>query len=399
LSNSAHVYDVIVLGLGAMGSASVYQLAKRKQRVLGIDQFSPPHTMGSSAGETRITRKAIGEHSSYTKMSLRAYELFDEIEKETGKKLLTITGGLMISGRGAGIHQVPKFFKNTLKAAETYGIKHDVLDAADIRKRFPQFNVLNEEHAYYEYDAGFLCPELCIASQIGLAEKYGADLHLNEKLLSFKEHGDHVSVITDRGSYQANALVCTAGAWIAQFLPPDLAPTFKVYRQILTWFDIRGCYEKFTADKFPVFIWEIHQGFYGFPAISGSDGGLKVGIMEYSQLVTPETVDRQVSESEKARAFERYVRQCFPDVGSTCLRAQVCMYTTTPDSGFVVDRIGNNGSIIMCSACSGHGFKHSAAIGESIAELVTNGKTTLDISSFTAGRFRTDRFTAKLPQS
>lgn len=392
MNNAAKVYGAIVLGLGAMGSASVYQLAKKGISVLGIDQFAPPHTMGSSGGETRITRKAIGEHSSYTPMSIRAYELFSDIENQTGKKLLTITGGLMITGRGAGIHRVPSFFNNTLEAARTYSIKHDVFDAGDIRKRFPQFNVADEEVAYYEHDAGFLCPETCIEAQLGLAEMHGADLHLNEKVVSISERGDLVLVTTEGGTYQAVSLICSAGAWIARFLPPDLAPLFKVYRQLLSWFDVHGCYSMFTPDKFPVFIWEIYDGFYGFPAVKGALGGLKVGTVDYSQPITPETLDRDVHDQERISVYENYVRQCFPAVGATCLKSQVCMYTTTPDAGFVVDRIGKNGSIIVCSACSGHGFKHSSAIGECMAELVIEGKSRLDISAFTA-----NRLTANLP--
>src|SRR6266576_1649644 len=195
-------YDVLVLGLGAMGSAAAFQLAKRGQKLLGLDQFAPPHRLGSSHGETRITRLAIGEGEHYTPLVLRSHELWREIEKETGADLLTITGGLVISStaRTAKLH-VDGFFSNTVAAAEKYRIPHQILSAEDIRRRFPPFHVREDEIGYYEPSAGFLRPEACIEAQLQLARKYGAVIHVNEKVLHFQASTDEVTVTTEEGVY------------------------------------------------------------------------------------------------------------------------------------------------------------------------------------------------------
>src|SRR5580692_10504360 len=160
-------YQAIVIGLGAMGSAALYQLAKRGASVLGIDRYAPPHVHGSSHGDTRITRLAIGEGEHYTPLARRSHEIWREIEKETGADLLTVTGGLILSSptKTAFTH-VEDFFENTLAAARKHGIAHELLDAGEIRKRFPQFAVRNDEVGYFEKEAGFLRPEECVRSQL-----------------------------------------------------------------------------------------------------------------------------------------------------------------------------------------------------------------------------------------
>ena len=378
-------YNSIILGLGAMGSASVYQLAKRGARVLGIDQFSPPHIMGSTHGDTRITRQAIGEGTHYTPISLRSYELFREIERETGADLLTITGGLMISSPAAASIHVAGFFENTLSAARKFNIKHDVLNASQIRSRFPQFKVQDNENAYFEYDAGFLRPEACIRAQLQLAKKNGADIHTDERVTSFVQERGGVTVTTDRAEYRAEQLVVSAGPWLPQFLNPQLSSFFRVKRQVLYWFDVEPNLAEFEPSKFPIFIWELQagkQGTYGFPAIDGPHGGMKIATEDYTTTTTPTDVQREVTQEETSAMFENYVKPYFPGVNARCVKSAVCLYTVTPDAGFVVDRLPDAESIIVCSPCSGHGFKHSAAIGESIAQLVLDGRSRLDLSAF-----------------
>ena len=235
-----NTYDVIVLGLGAMGSAAAYQLAKRGARVLGLDQYSPPHTLGSSHGDTRITRLAIGEGTHYTPIAMRSHELWREIEKETGAELLTETGGLMISSPGRTGHlHVADFFSNTVAAAKKYAIEHEILDAAEIRRRFPPFAVRDNEIGYYEKAAGFLRPEECVRAQIKLARRYGADIRVNEKAHAFEASANGVTVTTSRGSYAADTLVLSAGPWLPELIGKKCAAQFAVRRQVLFWFDVR----------------------------------------------------------------------------------------------------------------------------------------------------------------
>ena len=384
-------YEFVVLGLGAMGSAAAYQLAKRGRKVLGIDQFTPPHRFGSSHGETRITRLAIGEGEHYTPLVLRSHELWREIEKEAEADLLTITGGLFISSsaRTAMLH-VDQFFSNTVAAAEKYRIPHQLLSAQEIRKRYPQFHVRDDELGYYEPSAGYLRPEACIAAQLQLARKYGVSIHTNEKVLSFHASRDEVTITTDQRHYTAAKLIISAGAWLPELIEETYAAPFKILRQVLFWFGVKGAITPFLPANCPIFIWELQgpqQAIYGFPAIDGADGGVKVATQQYEHTTTPETVNRDVSDEEAAAMHANYVAPYLPDLSSRCIKAVSCLYTATPDAEFVIDFHPKSKNIIIASPCSGHGFKHSAAIGEALAELALDGKSRFDLSPFRFARF------------
>lgn len=389
MSNS---FDTIVVGLGAMGSASLYQLAQRGIKALGIDLLAPPHTFGSSHGDTRITRQAIGEGDHYTPLSLRSYEIFREMERLTETSLLEVTGGLMISSLTAPVSvvHVPQFFQNTVAAAKKFGIKHEILNAKEMRLRFPQFNVEDDEMGYFEYDAAYLRPEEIIRVQLQLASELGATIHTNETVIGFEENAKGVEVYTNQGTYTAERLVLSVGPWLTELLP-QLKPVFKVYRQVLYWFDIADSFEQFAPPKFPLFIWQLkgaEAGVYGLPALDGPHGGFKIGSSNYlTEPVTPDSVERSVSAEETVEMFNSKVVRCFPLANKQCLKSAVCLYTVTPDSAFVIDWLPDSQRIVLCSPCSGHGFKHAAAIGESIAEMTTKGQSHLDLGAFKLSRF------------
>ena len=234
-------FDAIVIGLGAMGSAAIYQLAKRGKTVLGIDQFSPPHHYGSTHGECRIIRKAVGEGDQYVPLVLRSYELFREIEKETGSELLTITGGLTLESwqSDAVMHARHNFLDQTIRCAQKFNIRHEILESQDIKKRYPQFAVTNER-GYFEYDTGYLRPERCIEAQLRLAQSYNATIQTHERVISIAPSGNsEVRIRTSGGGYAAEKVIVTAGPWISEFLPPAYSQFFKVYRQVMYWFKIR----------------------------------------------------------------------------------------------------------------------------------------------------------------
>jgi sarcosine oxidase len=367
-------YDAIVLGLGAMGSATLYQLAKRGSRVLGIDRYSPPHAMGSSHGDTRITRLAIGEGEQYTPLAMRSHEIWREIESATGMDLLTTTGGLIVSSAGprATCH-VPGFFENTLAAARRYGIRHDLLDAADIRRRFPQFAVRDDEVGYFEHEAGFLRPEACVSAQLLLAERHGATIHCNEKAIGFAQGKDCVHLRTEHGEYLARRLVVTAGPWLPGLLGATWSGRFTVRRQALFWFGMRDAVEPFLPGRFPVFIWELAghaQPIYGFPAIDGALGGVKIASEQHEEATTPEAVQREVAPEEARAMFASQVAPYFPGLSRECVKALTCLYTMTADCNFVIEPHPDFPRVTVASPCSGHGFKHSAAIGETLARQV-----------------------------
>jgi sarcosine oxidase len=380
-------YDQIVVGLGAMGSATAYQLAKKGQKVLGIDQFDPPHSLGSSHGDSRMIRQAIAESPEYTPLVLRSYELWKQIAEEAGVDLLTITGlVIMVSNKEKGQN---KFLSNTIVAAKKYGIPHDVLDTDQILERFPMFSLRGDEQGYYEPSSGFLRPEACITAQLKLAEKYGAELHKNEKLLSYQEKDGGVIVKTDQYEYEADKLILTAGSWISELLPSKYKDNFKVYRQVLYWFEVKGNPEQFQVDKFPVFNWEFNSAMedylYGFPLIDESNA-MKVASEQYEETADPNNVVREVSNSEINKMYETYIKKNLPFLSNKCVNAKACLYTVTPDMQFVIDYHPDNGKVIFASPCSGHGFKHSAAIGELLADMATGQKTKVDITNFAMSR-------------
>jgi len=382
--------DVIVVGLGAMGSAACYQLARRGASVIGIDRYSPPHTLGSTHGETRITRQAIGEGEHFVPFALRSYEIWRELEAETGDDLLTVTGGLIIAGvSGHPLHGSADFLQTTIDAAVKFGIAHRILDAEEIAAEFPQFNVGGGERAYYEDAAGFLRPEACVAANLGVAEKLGVTLRRNERVERIEETAGGVNVVTDRGSYNAAKAIVTTGPWVNELIRNASAGVFKVYRQVLHWFDVSEAYEGFAVGNSSIFVWACgrreNDFFYGFPAIGGPGGGIKIATENFGQTTFADDADREVLAAEHDLVFDEYVSGRLKGVGRKCLRSAVCLYTMTPNSNFVIDRIGEN--LIVASPCSGHGFKHSAAIGETLAELALAGQTKIDISRFSVSQF------------
>ncbi|HKP69080.1 MAG TPA: N-methyl-L-tryptophan oxidase [Pyrinomonadaceae bacterium] len=377
--------DVIVIGLGAMGSAACYQLAKRGVKVIGIDRYSPPHTLGSTHGETRVTRLAIGEGEHFVPFALRSHEIWRELESETGDDLLTITGGLIMSSASEpSFHGSSNFLQTTIDAAQKFGIKHRVLNAGEITDEFPQFILSDNERGYFEDEAGFVRPESCVAAQLKQAEKNGAMLRRNERVLRVEKPGDGVSVVTDRGNYSAAKAIVSAGPWVNELVDGIPSDRFKIYRQVFFWFDISAAHEDYSADSFPIFIWSTGSGptdfFYGIPAVAGPGGGLKLATEEFEATTTPEYAERDVSGEESRRMFDTYVSGRLRGVGERCVRSAVCLYTTTSDCNFVIDWADEN--IFLASPCSGHGFKHSAAIGETLAELALTGTSTIDVSPF-----------------
>jgi sarcosine oxidase len=388
-------FPTIVLGLGAMGSAALYHLARKGHKVVGIDRFSPPHVYGSTHGDTRVTRLAIGEGEHYTPLALRSHELWRELERASGRSLLTTNGGLVISSSAKVAHcHVDGFFANTLAAAESYGIAHQVLDATAIRRRFPQFKVADDEQGYLERDAGFVRPEECVRAHLALAEAHGAEIRRNEEVVGFDASDREVIVTTHRDRYAADKLIVAAGPWLPSLLSERLARCFAIYRQTLFWFDLEGPIVPWLPERSPIFIWELQgrqQGIYGFPAIDGAGGGVKIATESFAGTTTPETVSREVGEDEKRSMYDDYVAPFLSGVSRRCVKALACLYTVTPDFGFVLDAHPDSERVIIVSPCSGHGFKHSPAIGEALSEWVIDGRSRFDLAPFGLKRFQAAR--------
>ena len=370
-----------MIGLGAMGSAALYQLAKAGQRVLGIDRFAPPHRMGSSHGETRITRLACGEGPEYTQFARRSHEIWRELEAKTGKSLLVQNGFLAISGEGprAANHENPDFLATTIEAAERASIAHELLNEAAIRKRYPAFNILAGDRAYFEPEAGYVFPEECIAAQLQQASALGAQVRTDETVKGFTTAGGTAQVTTDRDSYTADKIIISAGAWLPALLSRERADVFTVRRQVLYWFRLKpdAAVDHYRPDRFPVYIWQLpaRQAIYGFPWTGEGAPTIKIATEQYDTATSPDAIDRTVSESETRAMYDEYVAPYFPGASPDCDRSAVCMYTCVDKARFIIDELPGESRIIVASPCSGHGFKHSAAIGEALADLAINGKT------------------------
>jgi sarcosine oxidase len=380
-------YDVAIIGLGAMGASAALQLAKRGARVIGFDRFDPPHSFGSSHGETRVTRLAIGEGDHLTPLAMRSHELWREIERESRASLLGETGALIISSeQNAAQTHVSGFFRKTAAAAERFGIAHQVLDAAQIRARWPQFNVRDDEMGYFEPTAGFVRPEDCVRTQCMLARRHGVEIHARETAIGFDGFSGGVRIVTDRGCYSSNKLILAAGAWLPELLDQRYAPLFKVYRQTQFWFQVEDV-RAFAPEHFPVFIWELQnstRGIYGFPALHGA-GAIKVASETFEAATTPAATRRDVSAEEIATVYN-LVGSNVRGVTRRCIKATACLYTVTPDFGFVIDVHPDHENIVIASPCSGHGFKHSPAIGEMLADMVLGRTPRFDLSPFGLAR-------------
>jgi sarcosine oxidase len=389
----ADTADVIVVGLGAMGAATLYQLARRGVRAIGIDRFAPPHEQGSSHGESRITRQAVGEGDEYVPFVLRSHEIWRTLEAETGQSLLSPVGGLFLTSRMEGVrhHGQTDFIHRTIAIAARHGIAHEVLDAAEVQTRFPQFRLVGDELAYYEPGAGFLLPERCVAVQLERARAGGAVVREGETVVAIRPGASEVRVVTDRATYVAGKAVVTAGAWLPALLGGIFPGLLSVYRQTLYWFAPDDD-AAFAPARCPIFIWLHGAGdvdyFYGFPVVSR---GVKLATEQFTTTTDPDAVDRHVSDADVAWMHATHVRDRLPGVSARAVRTATCLYTVTPDSRFIVDEHPDTSRVLVASPCSGHGFKHSAALGEALAARVT-GTSGLDLSAFALSRFRNGAF-------
>ena len=385
--------DVAVVGLGAAGAATLYQLARRGVDAIGIDAYSPPHVMGSTHGDTRITREAIGEGEYYTPLVRRSHAIWRELESETGADLLTQCGGLIIEepGGGAAGHHRHQFLAQTVACATRYGIPHELLVASEVTARFPQFRLTGDEAAYFEPGAGFVRPERCVAAQLAVAERLGAGVHRDERVLALEaDTGGATRIRTHRDEYVAGRVVLAVGAWVRDFLEPRHQALFTVYRQVLAWFAVDSRAPDHSPGVMPVFIWGLRDGnsFYGFPEVDGA-GDIKAATEQLDTATSADSATLNVDPAEPRALYDGLIRAHLPGVTGRCVRSVRCLYTVTPDADFVIDDHPGLPGVMLVSPCSGHGFKHSAGIGEAIAQVVTDGTSDVDLSPFRIGRFET----------
>lgn len=374
------LYDAIVLGLGAHGSAAVYHLSKNNITVCGIDRFKPPHNMGSSHGQSRIIRQAYHESPMYVPLVMEAYKLWHELENISGKKLLLKTGGIMLGNENASVVTGAKL------SAETHALSYEYLNQENIEKKIPALKSGNNTVAVIEKDAGILFPEACIKAYLEQAEKNNASLFYNEVAKLITSKNGIVEVLTDKNVYQTKKLIVSAGAWLTQLMP-ELNLPLTVERQVLYWFKNtnNSLQQNLLPEKLPIYIWEYEKDkmFYGFPDLGD---GIKIAYHHKGQEIQPSDLRKQPVNKREVADIKNIVSTYF-NIEPEFNYADVCMYTNTPDEHFIIDFYPNDNNIIIASPCSGHGFKFASWIGKTLCNMVMNDELLPGLSLFKINRF------------
>lgn len=370
--------DVAVVGLGAMGSAALWRLASRGASVVGFEQYEPGHDQGSSHGESRIIRSAYYEGPQYVPLVFAAFELWRQLERESGVDLLTMTGALMLGSPERDL------IVGTLASARAHGLSYELLDAATLQRRYPQFRLRSDEVAVHEQQAGILRPEAAVRAMVAQAEQAGATVYRRSRVERIDAVGDGVEITAGGATHRARHAVIAAGAWLPR-LVPDLRLPLQVERQVMAWFpaDVPA---HFSPARAPVFMHEIAPGRfrYGFPTLDGTT--VKIGIHHDGADTTAAAVDRAVHTAD-LEPLRRYIRDRLHGVGDDVARSTVCLYTNTPDEHFVIGAAPGRPALTVLSPCSGHGFKFAPVIGDAAADLALSGATAYPIAGFAPGRF------------
>jgi sarcosine oxidase len=371
-------YDVGIVGLGVMGSMAALELARRGRRVIGFDRFRPPHVFGSSHGKTRIIREAYFEHPQYVPLVQRAFEQWALLERESGRKLLVTTGGLMIGPPGGVL------VSGARRSAIEHGLAWEELAAPEVRRRFPSFEPGTDEVALFEPRAGVLFPETAVETALERAAAAGAVLRFDQPVMSWNA-GEAITVRTGQDRCTVDRLVVAAGPWMAGELPRARLP-LTVARQTVFWLAPAGPEDAVAPERMPVFIWEWATGemFYGFPDFGD---GVKVAIHHQGEPADPDHVRRTVLPGEADR-LRGVIAARIPGCAGALRKSCVCLYTNTPDGDFILDRHPDDARVVLVSPCSGHGFKFAPAIGEAIADLVEDRPPRFDLAPFRIDPFK-----------
>lgn len=368
-------YDVVVVGVGGMGSAALYHLARRGKRVLGLERFDLLHEQGSSHGLTRIIRLAYFEHPDYVPLLRRAYELWGELEAQAGERLLFRTG-ILEGGE--------KILDGVLRSCAEHGIEHEVLSGHEVSRRFPAFRLPTDLDVVYQADGGFVTPERCIVAHVEGALARGASYRARERVLEWTPTESGVRIRTERGEVETERLVVTAGAWsqdVARLAPGSV----RAVRQSLAWFQPTAP-ELFTPQRMPVFNVVLEdEHYYGFPA--HAIPGVKLGRYErQGESGDPDGISREpgLADELPLRAFaERHL----PEGAGPTIALRTCLFELSPDEHFLVDRHPESDAVVVGAGFSGHGYKFCSVVGEILADLAIDGSTRHGI-----GLFRLDRF-------
>lgn len=375
--SGSYAYDVIVIGLGGMGSAAAYHLAARGQRVLGLEQFGPAHGHGSSHGGYRVIRQAPPEEQ-HVPLSLRASELWTQLERDTGRELVTVTGGLMLGAEQG------RLIAGSRQAAQSWGLAHEMLDARQIRRRFRTLTPATDVVGFYEGSAGVVRPEAGVAAHLQRAEREGAQLHFHERVTQWfpDESGEGVRVVTDDDTYTAARLVLCAGAWAPDMLA-GAGLSLRTRRYVRYWFEPVVGLRPYHPSRHPVFAWEAGDGreLWGYPAHPGRDAGVEVSFLGGESSRTPLTIDRAVRPRE-VEIMRGYLRPRTPTLPGTLVDVSTCVYSSAPGGNVVLAAHPQYPQVTVGCGCSAHGFAFVPVAGEILADLAVDGSSRHPVDLF-----------------
>lgn len=382
-------YDVIVAGVGSMGSAACYHLARRGKRVLGLEQFDLPHELGSHHGHSRMIRQSYYEHPDYVPLLQRGYQLWDELNelcgnKDPGQRIFHRTGGLYLGPRDGAI--VP----GALAAAREHGLDYQLLEAREVEQRFPAFRVGDGFVGFFEEDAGFIRPEKALRAHVNLACSHGAEIRTGEEILDWQENGSGVTVRTRRGMVEGGHLILTAGAWSGRMLR-DLETGFSVTRQVLAWFDVAAdrAGASLLLGDFPCWFIETEApyGHYGFPMTEFGQRGFKIALHRPGEEMDDPAGERTGVSEEEIASLQGVLRKWIPDADGPLLASCTCLYTNSADGHFVLGPYPGNGNVTLAAGFSGHGYKFASVMGEVLADFACEGATPHPVEFLSPQRF------------
>jgi sarcosine oxidase len=379
-------FDVIVIGVGSMGSSTCYHLSREGYKVLGLEQFDITHEYGSHAGQSRIIRKAYFENPDYVPLLERAYQNWKAIEEETETKIYHSTGLVYFGPRDHSL------IKGVKQSASLYNLKINLFNTEEAAQRFPQFAVPKDFETLFEPDAGFVTPEKAIRIYTEQAIRKGAQIKTHEQVLNWKKEGNSIVVTTDKNIYNCSKLIITAGAWARKMLP-TLSGKLKITRQFVAWINPYK-WDEFTLQNFPCWLLADDERpgcYYGFPILPEREFGGPMGLKlahHFPALETdPDHVNREVTDEDQKNlryALNKYLPGCF----ESFLSYKICLYTNSPDEDFIIDKLpGYEDHVIIATGFSGHGFKFASVIGEILSDLAVKGASPLPIKFLSADRF------------
>ena len=367
-------FDVAVIGLGAMGSAALSYLSTRGVRTIGIDAYFPAHALSSSHGDSRLIRLGYFEDPSYVPLLKRAYRNWRSLEARLRADILTLTGVLQIGAQSS------KIVAGTRASCEMHGLAHEVLDKAEMGRRFPAFQLDDDEIAVLDPQGGYLRPEAAIAGYLKLAGQDGAVLHFGERITAIEPGDGGVTLRSADGLYRARKVVVATGSWIAQLVPQLKAHAVPI-RQVVAWYEPRDSFAT-EPRRMPCFLRDEGGGgsYFGFPAI-GIDG-VKVGRhAHFREPINPDEPNPPVNDADTA-LLDGFISKRVPAAAGRRVNAVTCRYTMLPSEDFLLDLAPGNPNVVVASPCSGHGFKFTSVVGEILADLALEGATSLPVAAF-----------------